>query len=131
MKNKEELSWTPVLRGSVYCSSACGGGAGVCDKEKYDLAVKSSNALAKRLGKGWKPTVHENLGWFWGAYKGVCHVSPSGWNTGKLFTCYLNTTPQFIERDTNPVIAVKRAMEDFDQHLNCLHKQREQLGKLV
>lgn len=117
--------WTPILKDGVYCSPACGGGKGICDKSKYDLAVKKSKALAKKLGKGWKPYVLENLGWFWGASKGPCNVTPSG---ERCFTAYLNVTPQFIERNIDPRIAVKTVLADFDQYITSLQKTRRLLN---
>lgn len=54
--------WLPVRRGNVYCSlNACGRG---CTWDEYQAAVKESKRIAKVLGAGWKPSVHENLGWF-------------------------------------------------------------------
>jgi hypothetical protein len=69
MKNKNQagLSWKAIRRGSIYCSPACGGG---CTYAAYQKACRDAAALAKRMGNGWTPRVHENLGWHW------CVISP-------------------------------------------------------
>jgi hypothetical protein len=54
------LSWEPKRRGDIYCAPACGSG---CTLAEYKDAVKRAETLAKRLGPGWTPRVHENLGW--------------------------------------------------------------------
>ncbi len=51
------------------CASWCGHG---CTEEQYQKAVRRGAALAKQLGKRWKPRVWENLGWHFSA------VSPCG-----------------------------------------------------
>ncbi len=57
----KKLSWTPVLRGGVYCSPACGGG---CTREAYETAGREAQKLLKRMRTGgWVVDVWENLGW--------------------------------------------------------------------
>lgn len=58
--NPRCLTWTPVRRGAIYCSPACGGG---CTWAAFQEATGNADALAKRIGGGWKPRVWENLGW--------------------------------------------------------------------
>jgi hypothetical protein len=61
MRNRD---WTPVKRGGIYCSPACGMG---CTTEMYNKAMKDADALCKRaakeVGGEWVPDVWENLGW--------------------------------------------------------------------
>lgn len=64
------LSWTPVRRGPVYCSPACGYD---CKQVDYDRCVLAANELAASLGQGWTPRVWENLGWYYEA-RLVCNV---------------------------------------------------------
>ncbi len=66
-----DLRYTPVLRGGVYCSPACGAG---CKKKAYDRAKNSADRLANRLGHGWVPEVFENLGWHYSVSKGHATV---------------------------------------------------------
>lgn len=61
------LSWIPKRRGKIYCSPACGGG---CTYAEYLSAKTKAAKLVKRLGRGWKPRVWENLGWHYQAVKG-------------------------------------------------------------
>jgi len=55
--------WTPVRRGNIYCSPACGGGAATCTVARYRDAHEAAEETARDLGPGWKPVVMENLGW--------------------------------------------------------------------
>lgn len=55
------LSWKPIRRGHIYCSTACGGG---CTKAAHDAAQRNAKRLLRKLkGKGWRIDVWENLGW--------------------------------------------------------------------
>lgn len=72
-EDEEDDRWTPVAQpGGIYCSPRCGGG---CTREAFDAAAAAAEALAKRLGRGWKPHVWENLGWHYEAVKGESTVS--------------------------------------------------------
>lgn len=132
----KELNWTPVLKGGVYCSSACGGGKGICDKSKYDLAVKSADALAKRMGRGWKAHVWENLGWHWEVVKGnpisssvgFLEITPPYTPNGK-YTAWIQSYPQFIAEDKNPKTALSFAIGAFDKYLAQLNKARKLVDK--
>lgn len=66
-----ELSWTPVKRGLIYCSPACGAGCKITD---FDRATFRANDLAKQLGRGWATHVWENLGWHYEVHKGALRV---------------------------------------------------------
>lgn len=61
MSAVRELSWEPRRRGPIYCASACGAN---CTKADFDKATHLAKKLCARLGKGWEPRVHENMGWF-------------------------------------------------------------------
>lgn len=113
--------WTPVLRDGVYCSPACGGGKGVCDKSKYDLAVKKSNELAKKMGDGWKPYVWENLGWFYKVTKGKLEV----YGQRGDYSIFLQTTPQFVLHHKNPMTGAKLALKGLDNLITTLQKDRK------
>lgn len=54
------LSWVPVRHGKIYCAPGCGAG---CTWAAYQRAEREARALARRLGKGWRPVVFENKGW--------------------------------------------------------------------
>lgn len=114
--------WTPVLCDGVYCSPACGGGKGVCDKSKYDLAVKKSKQLAKKLGDGWKPHVWENLGWFYKVTKGKLEVY--GHRHGD-YSIFLQTTPQFVVHHKTPATGVKLVLKGLDNLIATLQKDRK------
>jgi hypothetical protein len=76
MTNKQHAyPWTPLARGLLYCSPACGAG---CTRAAFDRAVRRGDALAKRLGPGWTSHVWENMGWFYMARSacGRWRVSP-------------------------------------------------------
>lgn len=58
--------WTPVRRGEIYCSPACGGN---CTQAAFELANIQAERLCEQLNnmaggfKDWQPYVWENLGW--------------------------------------------------------------------
>lgn len=115
---KIERDWTPVLRDGVYCSPACGGGRGICDKSKYDAAQRDAEALAMRLGRGWKPYVYENLSWYWSVGKGKLSVRQTELG---YYDVYLNTTPRFIAHGMDrPEDGIKLVAEQLSQHINKL-----------
>lgn len=68
---KAAAAWKPVHRGLIYCSPGCGAG---CTRAAYNKAVDEAEALAKKMGKGWRPEVWENLGWHWAIVKGTEQV---------------------------------------------------------
>lgn len=102
--------WTPRRYKDRYCSPACGLG---CTKAAYEHAVKSAAALADRLGDGWEPVVHENLGWFWSAAKGNAQVSPNE-RQGKVesYWCSIMTATQFCATAETPEDALGFAIQD-------------------
>ncbi len=55
-----KLSWEPVRRGRIYCSSGCGRG---CTAAENLAATGGAKQLAAELGEGWTSNVWENLGW--------------------------------------------------------------------
>ncbi len=123
-----ELNWKPVLRGKTYCSSACGGN---CTKAAYDDCVKKAKALARRMGKGWKIRVHENLGWFYAVIKGEPVSYSAGFleitpphRPGDTYTAWVQSSPQFIVHDKDPKIALQKAIAEFDRYLDYLTKTR-------
>ena len=137
LKPERELSWKPVLRaGGIYCSTACGGG---CTKAAYDSAVKQAAALAKKMGKGWKPFVHENLGWHYrvakgrpahGHHCGFLEITPPHISNGE-YTAWVQTSPQFIFRNKDPKKALHEAVKAFDEHLRGLNELRATIGTLL
>lgn len=68
---KIDYTQPPVLRGDIYCSPWCGGR---CKKSDYDWAVAEADRLAREMGPGWEPVVHENLGWFYYVKRGSVEV---------------------------------------------------------
>lgn len=53
-------SWTPIRRGPIYCSPACGCS---CRFSDFKRAHEEGAALATSLGQGWTFSVWENGGW--------------------------------------------------------------------
>ena len=66
-----DRSWTPVRRGHVYCSPACGA---KCLYTDYVEARRTAQMMAEALGPGWKPQVWENMGWFFRVERGPLGV---------------------------------------------------------
>ena len=69
---KTKINWTPIRRGKIYCSSACGGN---CTWAAYQLAKRCAAAMVKELGPNWKPHVYENLGWHYQVDSEDGHIS--------------------------------------------------------
>lgn len=117
--------WTPVLRGDTYCSPACGAG---CTKAAHDAAQRKAKALARRMGPGFKPRVWENLGWHYSAERGraadnhraLAHVDPS---PSGIYTAFLNTTPQFVFSDRNPLVAYQKCLDGAEAHTKAMRAQ--------
>ncbi|RUU74744.1 hypothetical protein [Mesorhizobium sp. M7A.F.Ca.MR.362.00.0.0] len=63
----------PVRNGPYYCSPRCGGGK-FCRHEWYEAAKRNAEALASRMGDGWKVEVWENLGWHYLVQKGCVTI---------------------------------------------------------
>lgn len=61
MTERKPLSWKPKRTGVFYCSPACGAN---CTRERYEQAVSAAKSAARKMGKGWRWGVHENMGWF-------------------------------------------------------------------
>lgn len=119
------LSWKAVRRGRIYCAPACGAG---CTFDAYTKALKEATALAKRLNKvseGWKPVVHENLGWHWRVSKGKLDVHK--WRSGE-YGVFLQTSPQIVTSGPTPEAAVHDAIVALDNLIKSLQKQRKQLN---
>ena len=113
MKTRERDRWKAIQRGSIYCSPGCGRG---CTLAEYQKARRNADALAKRLGENWKPSVHENLGWYFRARSldGLLEVSESG---PRHFWC---TTTSVIEKQfhasaTTPRKAVEAVLKQMDE----------------
>ena len=117
--------WTPILShgGTVYCSPRCGG---KCKRRHYDHVVKAADALAGRMGAGWKPVVWENLGWHYRVEKGVVAIHPSedrnapevdGFYPIRNFTVFLNSAKQFVTHAGTPEDALGFAVQDARTHI--------------
>lgn len=65
-----------------YCSRSCGGD---CTYHRYAAAKVSGDRLAKAVGKGWKPVVHENLGWFFRAVHTATGATMHQWSPTKYW----------------------------------------------
>jgi hypothetical protein len=92
MKPRKRLSWKPVRRGHIFCAPACGVG---CTHAAYLLAHERANALCASLdrtsGKGWKPHVWENLGWYYNAVSACGRIKVHPHHHGKSvdYTAFL------------------------------------------
>jgi hypothetical protein len=75
MKKQKYPNWKPQRRGNIYCAPACGGG---CTWAAYQAAQSNARKLAKRMGKGWKTRVHENLGWHYNVISPCGRIKISG-----------------------------------------------------
>jgi hypothetical protein len=116
------LSWKPRRRGHIYCSPACGGS---CKWDDYQLSTKLADQLARRCGVGWKPCVHENLGWHYSAISpcGRLRVYERGEGRSR-YQAWLQSREQlggqWIEDARTPAAAIARAIASCKADLNKL-----------
>lgn len=79
-----DLGWTPVEKGKIYCSPLCGSD---CTRAEHDRAHAIGNMTLEKLinPKGWKVRVWENGGWHVQLQKGgmSLHISVDR-KTGKI-----------------------------------------------
>lgn len=120
----------PVRRGGVYCAPFCGAN---CTWAAFQDATKKAKDMARKLGPGWEPRVSENMCWYWGATKGVMIVYASRNHGGDKrrpgeYTCYCNTSPQFLGFSSDPLKSVEEAIASLDEHIASIIKQRNKLG---
>ena len=127
---RKQDRWKPVKRGKTYCSPACGMG---CTEAAHCKAVNESKALAKRMGKGWRPKVWENLGWHYVVQKGKpdgifgnghIEITPPS-VPGDIYTAWIQTHPQFIVSHKDPKIALSKAIKELDRHIAHMMKSRK------
>lgn len=100
------LSWKPVRKGATYCASACGRG---CTHAEYLDAVAKADSLVKRLPKGWKPVVTENLGWHFRVEKDGSAIHYFG--ARKYWASLVFAGHQFHEMGGTPKAALKAALD--------------------
>lgn len=103
----KEPSWSPKLRGKLFCSDACGHG---CTLTAFKRARIAADGLAAAMGKGWAPVVWENMGWHFRAVKDVSDVRP----TAKGYIAFINADRQFIAEAATPKLAFLFALEKMD-----------------
>ncbi len=123
----DKADWTPVRRGSIYCSPTCGGG---CTHRAYLAAVKKSEALAKKMGTGWKASVWENLGWHWSveSLTGVLEINLSG--DGK-FSAFFNEGSFWSRGNDTPMKAVQSVLKQVKDKVESLTSKLEQAERSI
>lgn len=116
---KVRLSWKAVRKGARYCAPACGCG---CTYTGYLAAQKSGAALAKRLGKGWRPRVHENCGWHFSAISPCSAVEVHDHGSNGYWANFQGAQ-QFHANANTPRAAVKKALARGEAALKELTAQ--------
>lgn len=116
----------PRLRGAIYCSPWCGGN---CTKASFDSVTERAEKLAKHMGPGWRPIVHENLGWHGRVVKGreaLAEITFDRKRDG--YTAWVQTRPQFIVRGTNAKAALAEALRQADEHVKNVQRAVRLIG---
>ena len=120
------LDWKARRRGLIYCAPACGYD---CTWAEYQECKRLAAALCKRLGQGWKPIIHENMGWFWRVQNGIITIHPYGHGRMITYSAWIETHGRqwigkncFIpERAVDHVVAlVKRDLSEIQRVLEDL-----------
>ena len=83
-------NWKVVRKGKIYCAPACGG---YCTLAQYRTMKKHAEKMCKQLGKGWKPKLTHNLGWFCAVVKSHTtihyHDDRSGHNFAPEYSAWI------------------------------------------
>jgi hypothetical protein len=121
------LSWRPRryyadgLR--RYCAPACGH---ACTEADHSMAKHNAAALAKQLGKGWRPIVWENLGWHYKAKKGDCEVHC--FTPRRYYWCsWMVGGHQFQGKGRTAPAAFKQAARAMISHASMIDAALEQV----
>lgn len=119
-----DSDWEPVLKGSIYCSPACGGR---CTKAAFDKAVLGAAGVVKALGgKGWQACIWENLGWHFKVVAGSlaidCNYNDPKGTARYTATMYGRNPDSFTSK--NP----REAVEHLVTH--CLNAAARSLSDL-
>ena len=119
MPTLEDNRWTPVRRGKVYCSPACGGG---CTHQSYLKAQAQAQEMLDQLGpptkdgNAWEKRVHENLGWY-----GSVRLMINGQVMAQVqknrvgYSAYIESSPQFVADGETPMQAVQNALRQLER----------------
>lgn len=121
MPKKTNDRWTPVRKGNTYCSPGCGAG---CTIQQFNRATKAAAKLAARMGKGWKPDVWENLGWFYRVVSadGRVEIHPPQ-RRGDTYWVAVESdadTGQYTADGATPEKALKLVTERIQRHARML-----------
>lgn len=127
MTTKNPLSWKPVRRGRIYCAPACGMG---CTVQAFRSVHRSANTLAKKMGKGWKPYVWENMGWHYSVVIDKCAVHPPH-SQGQTYWASVYVATQFTARHKDPRKAFKIALAAADLEFESVKASRANLAKVL
>lgn len=108
--------WTPVKRGAVFCSPACGGG---CTHASFLKAHSDAAMLCETLAKTtaiktWRPNVWENLGWHCNAISGCGRLKVHPSENPTSFTAFLGKANEgggkWAEHGKTPKAAVSNVI---------------------
>lgn len=127
-----KLSWKPRRHGAIYCAPACGG---KCTWEAYQAAKRNARGLARRMGKGWKTRVHENLGWHFNVISpcGRIKISWDVFHNKDYYTAYLGNADEvicsgkWVESADTPEKAMKKVIQSAKRSLNQINATLEGL----
>lgn len=107
----------PRLRGAIYCSPWCGCN---CTKAAFDAATERAEKLAKHMGPGWRPVVHENLGWHGHVVKGRDAEITFGRRRSEGYSAWIQSSPQFIVHGSNAKAALAEARRQAEEHVRAV-----------
>jgi hypothetical protein len=112
--------WTPVRKGSIYCSPACGAR---CTYKDFQLANRKAEALLARMKTGgWKADVWENMGWHYALRHDTLEISlhGSGGLIGRpmYFLCGLTSLVGDVPHMKDPNKLVSRFMTHLKRMSN-------------
>lgn len=130
LKKQTMRDWTPVRKGAIFCSPACGGG---CKREDYEIAIIKANALAKRctkeIGGEWVIHVHENLGWHWSVIQKKTNIKISKGGYGNYYAAaFAGGTPIQVSLHPQTFDSPKEA---YDAQVNLVKKEANKWNSII
>jgi hypothetical protein len=129
----DNRNWTPIRKGDIYCSPACGAN---CTHKAYEEATGKAKKLAekctKEIGGEWEIRVHENLGWHWCVIQkktNIC-ISYGGYlSQGDYYTVALGGgTPSQVSLHPQ---TFKSPKEAYDCQIQAIKEEAEVWNRIL
>lgn len=126
-------NWTPVRKGKIYCSPACGA---ECTYSDFVKMTNQAKKMCEQLGENWTPKVTENLGWHCRVVNAnaTIHydVFPDHPKIKPVYSAWISIelgrkSFQFINEDNDIYKALAKSKKEAKQLINIIKTELEVL----